>query len=72
MVELAKPRRGGYRQAMGVFVGLCLFAGCALIAWSVFFVGRRIARVLWGILIVAEKDEKQRAIYEEQERRLFR
>lgn len=55
-----------------VFVGCCILAGAGLVAWSVFFVGRRIARVLWGLLIVAEKDEQQRAIYEEQNRRMFR
>lgn len=53
------------------FVGVCILFGACIIAWSVFFVGRRIARVLWGILIVAEKDEQQRAIYEEQSRRIF-
>lgn len=56
---------------MGVFLGCCVIAGCSLIAWSIFYVGRRIARVLWGLLIVAEKDEQQREIYEEQSRRLF-
>lgn len=54
-----------------IFVGLCALGGCALIAWSVFFVGRRIARVLWALLIVAEKDEEQRREYEAQERQLF-
>lgn len=48
-----------------------ILAGCGLIAWSIFFVGRRIARVLWGLLIVAEKDERQRAIYEEQHKVIF-
>lgn len=51
---------------------VAIIGGCCIIAWSVYFVGRQIARVLWGILIVAEKDEQQRAIYEEQNSKLFR
>ncbi len=53
-------------------IAVAILAGASLVAWSIFFVGRRIARVLWGILIVIEKDERQRAILEAQERRLFR
>lgn len=53
------------------FLGLCVLAGATLIAWAVFFVGRRIARVLWGILIVAEKEDEQRQIYEKQEKQIF-
>lgn len=46
---------------MGAFLGF--FLGCCVVAWSVFFVGRRIARVLWALLVIAEKDERQRAVY---------
>lgn len=45
--------------------------GCGLIAWSIFFVGRRIARVLWGLLVVAEKDDIQRDTLQRQREHLF-
>lgn len=56
---------------MNVFIGYCILAGCALIAGSVYRVGRQIARVLWGILCVIEKDELQRRVLEEQKTAIF-
>lgn len=52
-------------------VALAVLLGCCIIAWSIFFVGRRIARVLWGLLIVAEKEDEQREILERQHEVIF-
>jgi len=54
-----------------MLIAVAILLGCSLIAWSIFFVGRRIARVLWGLLVVAEKDDEQRAIYQQQREHLF-
>lgn len=56
---------------MGAFVGVCILAGCALVAWAIFFVGRRIARVLWGLLCAVENDKEQKEILERQRDHLF-
>lgn len=54
-----------------MLIAFAVVCGCGLIAWSIFFVGRRIARVLWGLLVVAEKDDMQREVLERQHEVIF-
>lgn len=54
-----------------MLIAVAILLGCSLIAWSIFFVGRRMARVWWGILVVLEKDDIQRDTYQKQREHLF-
>lgn len=46
-----------------------ILLGCVVIAWSVYFVGRRIARVLFGIGVILETDD---AVKSEMRKRIDR